>query len=203
MTKSAVPAATMVASRRWFFWLHADLLVALALLLFFAHWLARDLLIATFAGVFALMITGFFVFISGMADAGAALAAPIDKEASAWLVLLLAAVGVFLGIFLVVSPTISVERLCFFAAGHALAIGFLEVRLAQKLRRHQQTHKQKAETLRGFSAASTTFFLLLLMPVLYGERYGIFVLATYCLFFALELMGLPRKLRSPREELAD
>lgn len=170
-------------------------MILLALLLLSLNWLGRNLLIGAFAGIFAMMITGFFVLIVGLVDTGAALDAFLDKEAIGWLLVLLAAAGLFLGILIVVSPTISIERLCFFVSIHALALGFLEVRLAQRLRRHNKVHYKKSETLRAFAAASTTFFLLLLMPALYGERFGIIVLAAYCLFFALELTMLPPKLR--------
>lgn len=175
-------------------------MVLLAVVLFSLHWLGRNLLIGAFVGTFVLMIAGFFVLVFGLMDAGAALDALLDKEAIGWLLVLLAAAGVFIGIFLLVSPTISIERLCFFVSIHALALGFLEVRLAQRLRRFKQLHSKKLETLRGFAAVSTTFFLLLLLPALYGERFGIFVLATYCFFFALELVLLPSRLRVPDPE---
>jgi len=181
---------------------HAFLMLLAALVLLSLHWLSRSLLIGTFTGIFFFTITGFCVLIAGLVDAGAALDASLDREAAGWLLVLLVATGVFLGIFLLVSPLISVQRLCYFLSIHALALGFLEVRLAQRLRRHKQRSRKQEELLRAFAAASTTFFLLLLLPALYGERFGVFVLAVYCLFFALELTLLPQRLHQPVQEPA-
>jgi len=195
---SASPAVRSIARHRGYFWLHAALLVLLAILLSALPWLMRNMRIVAFVGIFVVLVTGFIVWICGLVDAGAALEANLDKEAMAWLVALLVAAAIFLGIVLVLFPTLSVQRLCFFASLHALAMGFLEVRLAQRLRVYKHTYKQITERLRGFAAVSTTFFLLLLMPVIYGERFAIFVLAVYCLFFALELVLLPMYLRVPQ-----
>lgn len=194
---SVVPAVKTVASRRWLFLAYAIPMAALAFVLCFVPWLGRHLLIATFVGVFALALTGFFVLLAGMVDAGAALGADLRREAIGWSLVLAVAAAAALAIFLLVSPVISVERLCYFVSIHTLALGFLEVRLAQRIRRAQALHGKKSEMLRGFAAASTTFFLLLLLPAIYGERFGIVVLAAYCLFFALELVVIPQKLREP------
>jgi hypothetical protein len=192
---SAAHAPKSLAQQRWLFRTHALLLVLAAFVLFSIPWLARNLLIGTFASIFFVTITGFFVLGVALAVAGAASGVAIDGEVTAWLLVVFAAAAVSLAVFLFVSPLVSVERLCYFLSIHALALGFLEVRLAQRLRRHKQRFQKQGEVLRGFSAASTTFFLLLLLPAIYGERFGIFVLAAYCLLFALELAMLPSKLR--------
>jgi uncharacterized membrane protein HdeD (DUF308 family) len=179
-----------IARHRWLFWLHAALMLVLAFLLLILHFLMRNLLIGTFAGIFVLMITGFSLVLIGLVNWGAALEAFLDKEATAWLFVILGTAGVFLGIFLFVSPTISVDRLCFFVAIHALALGFLEMRLAQRLR----CHKRQQDSLRSFASVSTIFVVLLLMAALYGEHFGILILSAYCVFFALELALLPAKL---------
>ena len=197
MRISAASTIQNIARQRWFFLLHAIFMILLGFLLLSLHWLSRNLLIGTFAGIFALMITGFFVLIVGLVDAGAALNAFLDNEAVGWLLVLLAAAGIFVGILVLVSPTISIERLCFFVSIHALALGFLEVRLSQRLRGHKPRFPRKEDALRGFAAASTTFFLLLLLPALYGERFGILMLAAYCFFFAFELILLPSRLSDP------
>lgn len=197
MRISAAPAAISLAQQRWLFRAHALLLVLAALVLLSIPWLARNLLIGTFAGIFFVTISGFFVLGVALAVGGAAFGVAIDGEVTGWLLVLFVAAAGSLAVFLVVSPLVSVERLCYFLSIHALALGFLEVRLAQRLRRHRQQFQKQGEVLRGFAAASTTFFLLLLLPALYGERFGIFVLAAYCLLFALELVMLPSKLRQP------
>lgn len=165
-------------------------MVGLACLLLLLQWLMRNALIGTFAGIFVLMITGFFVLLAGLVHCGAALDAFLDREAIAWLFVVVGAACVFLGVFLFVSPTISVARLCLFVAVHALALGFLEMLLAKRLR----GHKPKQESLRSFASLSTAFVVLLLMAALYGERFGVAILSAYCLFFALELAVLPGKL---------
>ncbi|HET9086019.1 MAG TPA: hypothetical protein VFN53_00690 [Acidobacteriaceae bacterium] len=197
MRVRAVPGAKSVAHLVWVFRVHAVFVLLAALLLLSTPWLGRGLRIATFGGTFLFAITGFSVLIVALAVAGADSGVAIDGEVTGWLLILLVAAGVSLGIFLFVSPIISVERLGYFLSIHALALGFLEVRLAQRLRRHRRQFQNHGEVLRGFGAASTTFFLLLLMPALYGERFGIVVVAAYCLFFALELVMLPSKLRQP------
>lgn len=180
-----------LARHRWLFRLHAIAMLAMALLLLLLHWLLRNALIATFASIFVLMITGFCLLVAGLVDFGAALEAFLDREAVAWLFLMMAVAGIFLGIFLFVSPTLSVERICLFASFHALALGFLEMRLAKRLR----DCKRQQELLRGFASASTPFVVLLLMAGAYGARFGVVVLACYCVFFASELLVLPVRLR--------
>ncbi len=185
-----------VARHRWLFWLHAGLLIILAILLFLLEWLMRNLLIGTFAGIFLLMITGFFVTLASLVESGAALGAFLDREAIAWFFVVLAVAGVFVGVFLFVSPSISIERLCFFVSIHALALGFLETRLAQRLR----GNKPQQESLRGFAMLSTAFVVLLLMGAIYGERFSVLILAAYCVFFAVELVVLPVKLHKPQAQ---
>src|SRR5487761_1084854 len=181
----------LLARHQWLFVFHAILMLAMAALLLSLHWLLRNLLIATFAGIFVLMITGFFVLLAGLMECGAALEAFMDKYATAWLLLMLGVAGVFVGIFLFISPTISVERICLFVAFHALALGFLEMRLSKELR----SYTRQQELLRGFSGLSTAFVVLLLMASLYGERFGVGVLSAYCVVFAAELIVVPAKLR--------
>ena len=156
----------------------------------------RNFLIGTFAGIFLLMITGFFVTLAALVESGAALGAFLDREAIAWFFVVLAVAGVFVGVFLFVSPSISIERLCFFVSIHALALGFLETRLAQRLR----GNKPQQESLRGFAMLSTAFVVLLLMGAIYGERFSVLILAAYCVFFAVELVVLPVKLRRPQAQ---
>lgn len=188
--------ARSVMRHNWLLLIHAALMVVLAILLFLLHGLMRNLLIGTFAGIFLLMVTGFFVMLAGLVDCGAALEASLDREAIAWLFVLLGVAGVSVGVFLFVSPTISIERLCFFVSVHALALGFLEMRLAQRLR----GSKPQQESLRGFASLSTAFVVLLLMGAIYGEQFSVLILAAYCIFFAAELVVLPMKLRRPQQQ---
>ncbi|HUZ05156.1 MAG TPA: hypothetical protein VMU62_07345, partial [Acidobacteriaceae bacterium] len=85
-------------------------------------------------------------------------------------------------------PELSIERLLDFAVIHALALGFLETRLANKMRHHPAARRR----LLGFARLSTVYVVLLLMGTLYGNRYSVFILATYCLVVAAELILLPR-----------
>lgn len=194
MRLSSLPVVESVVNHRWNTWVHAALLTLGAVALFFVPWMPRAILLAVFAAIFFLTLTGFFLLVSGLALRAASAGASLDREAITWLFIFIASAGLFLAAFLVISPKLSVERLALFVSVSALAVGFLQVRFAQRLRRFQGTYKKSAERLRGFAAVSTTFFLLLLMPAIYGERFGIVVLAAYCVFFALELLILLRPL---------
>ena len=179
------------ARRRWLFWLHAGLLLLLALALLALHQLMRSLLISTFISIFLLMVTGFFLILSGLVDFGAAVEALLDREAHAWLWVVIAAAIIFAGVILFISPEISIERLLDFAVVHALALGFLETRLANRLRHHPAARSR----LIGFSRLSTAYVVLLLMGAIYGHRYSVLVLATYCIAVAAQLIFLPRPAR--------
>lgn len=186
------------ARRRWLFWLHAGLLLLLALALLALHQLMRSLLISTFVSIFLLMVTGFFLILSGLVDFGAAVEALLDREAHAWLWVVLAAAIIFAGIVLFISPEISIERLLDFAVIHALALGFLETRLANRLRHHPAARSR----LIGFSRLSTSYVVLLLMGAIYGHRYSVLVLATYCVAVAAQLVFLPRPTRGHARSVA-
>lgn len=177
-----------IARHRWLFWLHAGLFLLLALSLFLLHLLMRSLLISTFVTIFLLMVTGFFLILSGLLDFGAGVEALLEREAYAWIWIVLAATVIFVGIVLFLSPELSIERLLDFAVVHALALAFLETRLAKQLR-HHPTERGR---LLGFARLSTAYAVLLLMGTLYGNRYSVLVLATYCLVVAAELLLLPR-----------
>lgn len=177
-----------VARHRWLFWSHAVLLLVLAVGLLALHFLMRGALLGTFVSIFLLMLTGFFLLVAGLLDFGAGVEAVFDKEAHAWLWIVLAAAIIFAGLVLFISPEISVGRLLDFAVVHALAIGFLEARLANRLRHHPGARAR----LLGLSRLSTAFVVLLLMGTLYGDRYSVMVLAAYCVVVALELLFLPR-----------
>lgn len=179
------------AHHRWLFWVHAVLLLLLAVSLLALHQLMRSLLISTFISIFLLMVTGFFLVLSGLLDFGAGVEALLDKEAHAWLWIVLAAAIIFAGVVIFLSPELSIERLLDFAVVHALAIGFLETRLANRLRHHPAARAR----LLGFSRLSTAFVVLLLMGVLYGNRYSVLVLVAYCVVVAAELVFLPRMAR--------
>jgi hypothetical protein len=183
-----------IARHRWLFWLHAGLFLLLALSLFALHLLMRSLLISTFVTVFLLMVTGFFLILSGLLDFGAGVEALLEREAYAWIWIVLAATVIFTGIVLFLSPELSIERLLDFAVVHALALGFLETRLARQLRHHP---KERGRLL-GFARLSTAYAVLLLMGTLYGNRYSVLVLATYCLVVAAELLLLPRPFATVR-----
>ena len=176
------------ARHRWLFWLHAGVLLLLAICLFALHALMRSLLISTFVTIFLLMVTGFFLILSGLLDFGAGVEALLEKEAHAWMWVVLAATVIFAGVVLFLSPELSIERLLDFAVIHALALGFLETRLANKMRHHPAARRR----LLGFARLSTVYVVLLLMGTLYGNRYSVFILATYCLVVAAELILLPR-----------
>ncbi len=176
------------ARHRWLFWVHAGVLLLLAICLFALHALMRSLLISTFVTIFLLMVTGFFLILSGLLDFGAGVEALLDKEAHAWMWVVLAATVIFAGVVLFLSPEISIERLLDFAVIHALALGFLETRLANKMRHHPAARRR----LLGFARLSTVYVVLLLMGTLYGNSYSVFILATYCLVVAAELILLPR-----------
>lgn len=176
------------ARHRWLFWLHAGVLLLLALCLFALHALMRSLLISTFVTIFLLMVTGFFLILSGLLDFGAGVEALLDREAHAWMWVVLAATVIFAGVVLFLSPELSIERLLDFAVVHALALGFLETRLANKMRHHPAARRR----LLGFARLSTVYVVLLLMGTLYGNSYSVFILATYCLVVAAELILLPR-----------
>ena len=180
------------ARHRWLFWLHAGLLLLLAVFLLVLHLLMRSLLISTFVSIFLLMVTGFFLILSGLVDFGAAVEALLDREAHAWLWVILSAAIIFAGVILFISPEISIERLLGFAVVHALALGFLEARLANRLRHHPSSRAR----LIGFSRLSTAFVVLLLMGAMYGHRYSVLVLAMYCVVVAAELIFLPRPMRA-------
>lgn len=186
------------ARRRWLFWLHAGLLLLLALALLALHQLMRSLLISTFVSIFLLMVTGFFLILSGLVDFGAAVEALLDREAHAWLWVVLAAAIIIAGIVLFISPEISIERLLDFAVIHALALGFLETRLANRLRHHPAARSR----LIGFSRLSTSYVVLLLMGAIYGHRYSVLVLATYCVAVAAQLVFLPRPTRGHARSVA-
>ena len=47
---------------------------------------------------------------------------------------------------------------------------------------------------------STAFVVLLLMGAIYGESFSVLILAAYCVFFAVELVVLPVKLRRPQAQ---
>ena len=183
-----------IARHRWLFWLHAGLFLLLALSLLALHMLMRSLLISTFVTVFLLMVTGFFLILSGLLDFGAGVEALLEREAYAWIWIVLAATVIFTGIVLFLSPELSIERLLDFAVVHALALGFLETRLARQLRHHP---KERGRLL-GFARLSTAYAVLLLMGTLYGNRYSVLVLATYCLVVAAELLLLPRPFATVR-----
>lgn len=183
-----------IARHRWLFWLHAGLFLLLALSLLALHLLMRSLLISTFVTVFLLMVTGFFLILSGLLDFGAGVEALLEREAHAWIWIVLAATIIFTGIVLFLSPELSIERLLDFAVVHALALGFLETRLARQLRHHP---KERGRLL-GFARLSTAYAVLLLMGTLYGNRYSVLVLATYCLVVAAELLLLPRPFATVR-----
>ena len=173
---------------RWLFWLHAGILLLLAASLLVLHLLMRNLLISTFAALFVLMVTGFFLILSGLVDFGASVEALLDKEAHAWLWVVLSAAVIFAGVIIFLSPQLSIQRLLDFAVVHALALGFLETRLANRLRHHPIARTR----LLGFGRLSIVFVVLLLMGTLYGSRYSVLVLAAYCLVVAAELIFLPR-----------
>ncbi len=183
-----------IARHRWLFWLHAGLFLLLALSLFLLHLLMRSLLISTFVTIFLLMVTGFFLILSGLLDFGAGVEALLEREAYAWIWIVLAATVIFAGIVLFLSPELSIERLLDFAVVHALALAFLETRLAKQLR-HHPTERGR---LLGFARLSTAYAVLLLMGTLYGNRYSVLVLATYCLVVAAELLLLPRPFSTAR-----
>ncbi len=183
-----------IARHRWLFWLHAGLFLLLALSLLALHLLMRSLLISTFITVFLLMVTGFFLILSGLLDFGAGVEALLEREAHAWIWIVLAATVIFAGIVLFLSPELSIERLLDFAVVHALALGFLETRLARQLHHHP---KERGRLL-GFARLSTAYAVLLLMGTLYGNRYSVLVLATYCLVVAAELLLLPRPFAAVR-----
>jgi uncharacterized membrane protein HdeD (DUF308 family) len=176
------------ARHRWLFWLHAGLLLVLALTLLAIQALMRSLLISTFVAIFLLMVTGFFLVLSGLLDFGAGVEALLDKEAHAWIWVVLAATVIFTGVVLFLSPELSIERLLDFAVVHALALGFLETRLANRLRHHPAARSR----LLGFARLSTAFVVLLLMGTLYGNRYSVLILSIYCVVVAAELIFLPR-----------
>jgi hypothetical protein len=181
-----------LARHRWLFWLHAALLLLLAICLMALHALMRSLLISTFASIFFVMATGFFLILSGLVDFGAGVEAVLGKEAHAWAWIMLSATLIFAGIVIFLSPQISIERLLDFAVLHALALAFLEARLANRLRHHPAARSR----LLGFSRASILFVVLLLMGTLYGTRYSVLVLAAYCALVAGELIFLPQSLRA-------
>ena len=181
-----------LARHRWLFWLHAALLLLLAVCLMALHSLMHSLLISTFASIFLVMATGFFLILSGLVDFGAGVEAMLGKEAHAWGWLMLSATVIFAGIVLFLSPQISISRLLYFTVLHALALGFLETRLANRLRHHPAARSR----LQGFSSASIMFVVLLLMGTLYGTRYSVLVLAAYCALVAGELIFLPKSLRA-------
>ena len=183
-----------IARHRWLFWLHAGLFLLLAFSLFVLHLLMRSLLISTFVTIFLLMVTGFFLILSGLLDFGAGVEALLEREAYAWIWIVLAATVIFVGIVLFLSPELSIERLLDFAVVHALALAFLETRLAKQLR-HHPTERGR---LQGFSRLSTVYAVLLLMGTLYGNRYSVLVLATYCIVVAAELLLLPRPFTTAR-----
>ena len=176
------------ARHRWLFWFHAALLILLAVCLFALHALMRSLLISTFVTIFLLMVTGFFLILSGLLDFGAGVEAVLSKEAHAWAWIVLSATVIFAGVVIFLSPEISIGRLLDFAVLHALALGFLETRLAHRMRHHPASRAR----LLGFARVSTMFVVLLLMGTLYGSRYSVLVLAAYCLVVAAELIFLPR-----------
>lgn len=192
MSIVTLPSLRSIARHRWLFWFHAGLLLLLAMCLLALHALMRSLLISTFVTIFLLMATGFFLILSGLLDFGAGVEAVLGKEAHAWAWIVLSATAIFAGVVIFLSPQISIERLLDFAVLHALALGFLETRLANRLRHHPDARTR----LLGFSRLSTAFVVLMLMGTLYGNRYSVLVLAAYCVVVAAELIFLPRSLRA-------
>jgi uncharacterized membrane protein HdeD (DUF308 family) len=179
---------TQLLRHRWIFLVQGGLTFLLGLELVGLRPLLQDQVWETFVAIVALLSTGFVLALAGLLDLAVAVGeAKRQRALRSWMAWCIpGAIGLAIGLFVVLSPGVNMRFLAFVAAAHALVTTGIDLAILTSFNRHTL----QRNVLLGSALIGVCLGVLLAIGGRGTEDMATRAIGLYALYFGLRLTWL-------------